>query len=222
MGYSNAGRVWQRRVLIVLSLLVPMCGALGVYTLRIAPVLFSDTELSLLLPQENLHSLAGKTLDPGFSRRLPEFFTPSAEAGWWQMQEWVYDLLRQRETVPVEMQSKEGLLVKELARVGRLSRADVFERLWPIFLVSFLYLLSAFSIFQRHQSPPGTTLAFFFVACALYFTCAAPVVSRLGALPPLPWKVLIAVLHIAAAGLITLVHFAFVFPQPKSILQKHP
>jgi signal transduction histidine kinase len=76
-------------------------------------------------------------------------------------------------------------------------------------------------VFQRHRTFSGSLLAFFFLACALYFISSAPVVSRSVTLNPVAFQILVAVLYASAGGLISLVHFAFVFPEPKEIVRKH-
>lgn len=155
-------------------------------------------------------------------QRLPEFFTRAAETAWWQHHARLYALLMSHRTVLVTGRGPQGVLTTEQAIVGPMPWADVLHRTWLIYLVALLYLLSALSVFQRHHSTPGTLLAFFFVACAFYFISAAPIVSRSVTLQPGYFQFLTVCLYAAAGGLITLVHFAFVFPAPKAVLRIWP
>jgi len=65
-------------------------------------------------------------------------------------------------------------------------------------------------------------LTFFFLACPLYFVRSVPVVSRSLTLHPVAFNIMIAVLHAAAGGLMTLAHFALIFPAPKRVLTRYP
>lgn len=215
-------RRWQQGALITLSLAVAVFMVSGLYSLCAAPVLILGPQLPYSLSESDIQSIADTKLDAAFRRHLPEFFTPTAEAKWWQLHEQVYNLLRTQRVTSVTVTDRLGRARTEQVWVESLSLMEALNRTWLIYLVAFIYVISALSILQRHPSSPGSILAFFFVACALYFTLAAPVVSRPLTLPPLVFQVFIAALHTAAGGLITLVHFAFVFPEPKPLVQRYP
>lgn len=95
------------------------------------------------------------------------------------------------------------------------------RRAW-LYLVALIYLITAVLVFQRHRSTSGSLLAFFLLSGALYFISAAPVATRSLTLSPLSLKILVRSVYLSAGGLITLVHFAFVFPKPKEILKRFP
>lgn len=215
-------RVWQGRALALLILCAGGLGLLGVYTLCTSPALSFETGRVFSLAEPALQRIDEVSLEPSFVQRLPEFFTRSAETAWWQQHARLYGLLTSQRMVQVIVRGPQGVLTTEQARVGPMPWADVLHRTWLIYLVALLYLLSALSVFQRHRSLPGTLLVFFFVACALYFTSSAPIVSRSVTLQPGYFQFLVTCLYAAAGGLIALVHFAFVFPAPKAILHRWP
>jgi len=145
-----------------------------VYTLHTSPALSFETGMVFSLADPALQRIKEVSLEPSFVQRLPEFFTRSAETAWWHHHAQLYTLLMSHRTVPVTVRGPQGVLTTEQAIVGPMPLANVLHRTWLIYLVALLYLLSALSVFQRHRSLQGTLLAFFFVACALYFTSAAP------------------------------------------------
>ncbi|MGE0681466.1 MAG: sensor histidine kinase, partial [Candidatus Binatia bacterium] len=96
------------------------------------------------------------------------------------------------------------------------------KRTWLIYLVVGFCLGSAMAVFRRHHSSQGTILAFFLLACALYFAASAPVVARSVTLAPAMFRLFVVMLYTAAAGFVTLPHFALVFPEPKPFLKTYP
>jgi signal transduction histidine kinase len=215
-------RVWQQRAVIVLSLLALGLGVFGIATLHTAPVLLRDSGAMLSFFDANITHLDDIPLEREFFLRLPEFFTATAETRWWQLQEQVYDLLRTQRVVRITWTASDGRVVSHQVQVGFLSVWKVLTQTWLVYIVALIYLGNALVVFHRHRSPPGVVLTFFFLACALYFVCSAPVVYRSVTLPPVPFHVLIAVLQAAAGGLITLAHFAVIFPAPKPVLTRYP
>lgn len=215
-------RAWPRWVLLALSVLALILGSLGIFTLHAAPALFLDEEGEYLLVGRDIQSLAHTPLEPTLLQNLPEFFTPTAEAHWWRHQEEIYKLLQEQPTVPVTWLGKDGALRTGTALVRVLPLGEVINRTWPLYLVAVLYLSSAVWVFCAQRSLAGMVLAFFFTACALYFTSAAPVMARPLTLSPLAFQLFITTLYVAAGGLLTLVHFAWIFPHPKPLLTRHP
>lgn len=215
------GRQWQRRGLLLLILLAVCLGLLGIYTLHTAPAVTFDSGLVVSLTAPDLQRIEDLLLEAPVFQRLPEFFTPRAETLWWQQQARLYHLLRAQQTVRVALTGPNGLPSTVQARVGVMPLSEVLHRTGLIYLVALLYIISGLAVFHRHASTTGALLAFFFLACALYFISSAPVVSRSLTLHPGYFKLFIKCIYAAAGGLITLVHFAFVFPRPKAILTRH-
>lgn len=160
-------------------------------------------------------------LDATFFLRFPEFFLPQKEKNWWQVQKEVYKFLAERDFVSIEfLDEATPRTVK--ANIKNMPFSLVIRKTGLIYLVALVYLLSAGFLFQRYRSPPGCTCTFFLIFGALYFISAAPVISRPLTLHPFCFQLLTKFIYIAAGGLITLVHFAFVFPKPKNIILKYP
>jgi hypothetical protein len=142
LGEDVLNRTVQHRVLLLLSLLVAVLGVLGLYTLCASPILSLGVAGSSLLTATDLQSIAHIPLDPTFFRSLPEFFTPTAEAHWWQQQEQIYTLLQQEPCVAVEWLGKDGVLRMGQAHVGRLPLLEAINRTWLLSLVALIYLTS--------------------------------------------------------------------------------
>lgn len=216
-------RSWQRQSLLFLVLLILAEGGLGVYALRTTPALSFNSHKWVALAEPPLHKIEHLTLDPALvSLRLPEFVSPTAEAAWWRMQEQIYTLLRDRHLVIVMFVDETGQMRNAEAQVGELPWPVVLRSTWLVYLVVAICVGSGIAVFRRHQTEAGTVLAFFLLDCAVYFVSSAPVVSRSLTLAPALFQAFIFLLYTAGAGLVTLAHFALVFPQPKAIVQRHP
>lgn len=221
-GTWRLNRIWQGRLLVVLSLLTLGLGAVGVHALYAAPALGFPSGLWFSLAEPPIQRIADLAFDATASLRLPEFFNPREEAAWWCVHEQLYALLQTRKSVAVTFRDQTGQWRTEEVRVGTLPVLTILQRTWLIYVVVGFCLGSAVTVFRRHPSTQGTLLAFFLLACALYFAASAPVVARSVTLAPAVFQVFVAVIYTAAAGFVTLPHFALMFPEPKPCLKKHP
>lgn len=215
-------QTWQGKVWGFFFLLCVCLGLLGVYTLHTSPTLFFDTGARGFPSKPSLQKIADIPLESTFFQHFPEFFARSSETRWWQRQERVSAALQAQDGVTVEFTEKDGVPQRRHARVGFVSLFEVVQKTWLIYVVALFYLVSARSVFRDHRSVPGIVLGCFFLACALYFTSAAPVVYRPLSLQPVFFQLFVSVLHCAAGGLITLAHFGLVFPEPKQIIPQYP
>lgn len=217
----NRGHLMAFGGLLSLILLALGLAILGIYTLHAAPTLsFTEAQFSFAIPAPDIRRIKDLTLETTFSRRLPEFFSSRAETIWWQMHERVYHILRESGTVSVEMPGANGVPRMVQAEVGLLPLSEAIQRTGTIYLAALLYLVWAISVYQRHRSPPGVLLAFFLLAGALYLISCAPVANRPVTLEPVCFKLLTFFVYASAGAMITLVHFTFVFPKPKGLLQR--
>jgi signal transduction histidine kinase len=194
----------------------------GVHALHTAPALGFPSGFWFSLAEPQIQRIADLELDTTASLRLPEFFSPREEAAWWRVQEQLYVLLRTRKSVPVAFLDQDGRWRTEEVRVGALPMLTVLKRIWLIYLVVGFCLGSAVAVFRRHLSSQGTILAFFLLACALYFVASAPVVARSVTLAPAVFRMFVVIIYTAAAGFVTFPHFALVFPEPKPFLRTYP
>ena len=213
---------FQGKIFVTLVLISVFIGIMGLYTLRTSPFLAVNSDSLLNSDQIHILRIEQTPLDSNLFLRLPEFFTPRQEKDWWQRHEKLYSLLTERDSVRVEFSDNAGTAREVEAIVTPMSFFLIIKRTGLIYFVALIYLLSAGSVFQRHRCLSGTLCAFFLVSTAIYFISAAPVVSRPLTLHPLLFRILIKSVYIAAGGMITLVHFAFVFPRPKEILRRFP
>ncbi len=91
-----------------------------------------------------------------------------------------------------------------------------------IYLSGLIYIISAITVFRKHRSESGLVLSYFLIFGGLYLISSAPIVSRSITLITFYFRLLVDLDYIAAGGLMTLVHFAFLFPRPKEIVKKNP
>ena len=218
----NLNRLWQKGIFLSLCLIIISIGILGAYALHTSPFLSFNSNFAPFIKEHSLNKIEDIKLEHSFSLRLPEFFFPRDENKWWQMQEGVYKALIKNEPVAVEYTEKDGVIRNVKANVVYTPLIDVIKETGLIYLAGLIYLLSAASVFRKHRSPAGIILALFLISGSLYLIASAPVVSRLITLPPICFKIFISSIHISAGGMITLVHFAFVFPRPKKIIESSP
>ncbi len=215
-------RVWQVKIISFLILINVSIGILGIYTLRTSPALSFDSGVPFHISWAKIRKIEYIKPDPTFFLRLPEFFTPKEEINWWHMQDKLYTVLMKNSSVMVEFTEKNGIVKEIEAAVGFMSLLEVIERTGLIYLAALIYIISAVSVFQRHRSTSGLIFAVFLLSGALYLISSAPVVNRSITLYTPYLKILINFIYISAGGMITLVHFAFVFPRPKDILRRFP
>lgn len=195
---------------------------LGIYTLHVSPTISFDTGFPYNISEPNIQEIEEIKLTPAFHKILPEFFTLKEESNWWQMHERLYRLLMEKDTALIEIMGRNGITTRMEAAVGLMPFSEAIKRTGFIYLAALIYIISAFLVFKRHPSASGSLLTFFLVSTGLYFISSAPLVSRVITLYPPYFKILISFLYISAGGMITLVHFAFVFPKPKEILKRYP
>ena len=215
-------RLWQRRIVVSLILINVSIGITGVYALSTSPILFPDNDTDLISSHHTIQKIAGVVLGPTFFYRLPEFFLPSEEAMWWDKEANIGSLLAKNKSVTVELTGVDGMAHTVEAVVGSVGLVEAVKRTGLLYLIALIYIISAVWVFSRHHSTPGWVLTFFLLFGGLYLMSSAPVVNRTITLPASYFKSLIIANYVAGAGLITLVHFAFVFPRPKKIIEKAP
>ena len=218
----NLNRKRLKGIFLSLCLIIISIGVLGAYALHSSPVLSFNSSSTPFIKEHSLNKIEDIELDSTFSYRLPEFFFPKDEHRWRQMQDAVYNALIKNNPVNVEYADKDGVVRNVRANVIYTTLIDVIKETGLIYLAGLIYLISAASVFRKHRSAAGIILALFLLSGSLYLIASAPVVSRLITLPPICFKIFISSIHISAGGMITLVHFAFVFPRPKKIIERSP
>lgn len=214
-------RSWQRILFFLLIVAISILGVLGISALRFAPALMFDSGEWLAVPDLEVRALDEISLDRTDLLRLPEFSDPQAERRWWHVHDQLFTYLNVRPSVWVTFVDDSGKVRVEQAQVAPLPFFVVLKRTWLMYFTAAMCLGSAISVFRRHRSPAGAVLVCFLLACAVYFTSSAPVVARTLSLSPSVFSFFISTLYISAASLTTLAHFAFIFPEPKQMLQQH-
>ncbi len=214
-------RTWQGSIIALLILVIISIGILGVYSLHTSSILVFDSESHFHTAEDELSKIGSMELDSSFFLRLPEFTTRKEEADWWQAHKEIYGLLTKKEFINVEFSSKSGKnIAVEKAAIDFMPLDDVLKRTSLIYLVALIYVISAVLVFKKHHSTAGLILTFFLLSAALYFISSAAVVNRAITLDSLYFRILIYSIYISGGGLITIVHFAFVFPREKKILKR--
>jgi len=212
----------QRAFFVFLLTVDLMVAVAGLYSLHDAPALRVDQPLPFPITCHQISRIDHLHLRPSLFLKLPEFFSPGEETVWWQGQRDLYELLRKKGRVEVELQGRDGSIDTVGATIVRLPLLDITSRVSLVYLVVFIYLIGAFSVFRTHRTTAGVVLAFFLLFASLYLLSSIPVMGRSLTLHPLCFRLFIYLIYISAGGLITLVHFAFVFPRKKEILQRYP
>ncbi len=197
-------------------------GLLGTYTLSRSPVISYNSELPFPIREDMIKRIEGVELDNTFFYRLPLFLTPKEEAQWWKLQTRVYEAIRDRNSVMLEFVDRDGVARTIQAPVDNMPVVEVIKMTWPIYLAALIHIISAVSVFKRQQPGPGAVLGFFLLFCGLYLISSAPIVNRSITLVPSYFKILTMANYIASGGLITLVHFSLIFPEPKKFIKKFP
>jgi len=215
-------RNWQETLFAVFFLFTIGVSGVGVYALHTSPALGFAAGFWFSLSDPEIRQLADLELDETASLRLPEFFAPQAEARWWLMQEQIYARVRSHSSLPVTFIAIDGTERRGEARIDALPLTLVFKRTWLIYLVMIVCLGSARSVFRRHTSTEGRVLAFFLLACGLYFASAAPLTCRSLTLAPWAFRLLVLTLHFAASSFCTFAHFALIFPETTPLVRQHP
>jgi hypothetical protein len=193
-GEISLNRIWQERIFALLILVSVSLGILGIHTFYTSPTLSFDYESPPPLSELSMQRIGHFKLDPTFFKRLPEFFTPTEESNWWQMQEGLYHALKENDALKVEFVEKSGVTKTVEAKVDLMSPFEAVKKTGLIYLVALIHLISAASVFQKHHSTSGSLLAFFLLSTALHFVNAAPVVSRSLVLHPSYFRRLIKVI----------------------------
>jgi hypothetical protein len=151
-------RVWQKSIFTFLMLISISTGILGVYTLQVSPALSFDSELSV--SEEAIAAIEGVNIPSSFFYRLPAFFTPGEESKWWEIQKRVYGVLKEKDSIKVDIIRKNGTMTEIMASVDTSAFSDVFIKTGLIYLAGLVYIVSAGSLFKRHRDEPGSILAF--------------------------------------------------------------
>jgi signal transduction histidine kinase len=210
----------------LLTLLIGVClgsAIVGFAAAIDAPIPTTDTDKPFSeLDIAAIEAIAGIPVEKHFFLRFPEFFRRSDEDRWWQAHQHMYAHLQTIEQISVVHRNTQGQAVQTVYRLKSEDTLRGLKRLGLIYVAAVLYILNALSVFVKHRDKQGSTLAFFFLFCALYFICGAPVVSRSITLNPIIFKIMINFLYIASSGLILIVYYAFIFPEPKRVLARLP
>jgi len=214
-------RKWQGIIIAFLIFVIISVGILGIYSLHTSPTLLLNSGSHFPTEEHKLHKIENIEVDSTFFLRLPEFTSQKEEAVWWQVHRKVYGLLTKKKSITVEFSDKGVVNIGvEKAGIRIMPYPDVLKRTSLIYLVALIYVISAVSVFKKHHSTAGLILTFFLLSAGLYFISSAAVVNRGITIDPLFFKILIYSIYISGGGLITIVHFAFVFPRKKKILKR--
>lgn len=210
-------------LLLVLLSIIFFLYYYGLLVLYQQPVLkLDDSSLFSVGRDVEIHKLDTIKIDKDYFIRLPDFFDLDRERGWWSKQNKVYELFESKKSVLVKYSIFTGEHYSKWMHVSHLSFSNVFLSSLPIYLTAFLFLLSAISLYIKHNTKEGFVLCLFFCFCSMYFVSAAPMVCRQWSLPVNASRLLINFHYIASSGLIALVHYALIFPDEKTIIKRFP
>jgi signal transduction histidine kinase len=209
---------------VILAIALVMAVAVvGVLALRSTPVLVDDSGVALGEDDaRRIRRVNDIALDADFTLQVPEFTRRADEDRWWQTHRRAYETLAANGHVTVELLAPDGTGETRRYRTEYLSLLDITRRLGLTYLAALLYLLTAVSVLTKDRAPHTLILSAFALAGALFLASGAAVASRGLTLAFPHFKLLFAFHHIGSAFLITLVHYALVFPRRKQFLDKLP
>ncbi len=188
---------------------------LGFYTLMITPYIGMELVLKNNIEIVKIEDML---LEKSDFQRFPEFFSQKAEAFWWQRQEKLYNIIRQKKIIRLELPQYNSPPIIISVQVKSFPTIEIFKKVGLIDLIALIFVILALHLFYRTNHFPNQLCAFFMAFLAMYYTSAAPVIYRDITLPPFLFQFFIKALFIGAGGLITLIHFSLIFPKPKSFL----
>jgi len=161
-------------------------------------------------------------IDKEIIQLFPEFFSRTKEDLWWKKQKELFEFLKNHGTAQGII-NKDGRRSKIQLFIHKLEIRDVFRKTALIYLCVIIYLISAILIKKKHSKYNfALPAAIFLVSAALYLSSTAPLAGRQLTLHPFYYKLLIWLNYIAGGFIISLIHFALLFPKPKKIVIQYP
>ncbi|MBU0678853.1 MAG: hypothetical protein KJ626_12140 [Verrucomicrobia bacterium] len=154
--------------------------------------------------------------------RYPEFVGPRDEARWWERQQELYTLLSTHTQLTFHVSRGERSPIGIPINVTTRSPLVLLKDTGFIYLAMLVYLVAARIVSRRSTLFSDRLSGFLFTSIALYLACAAAVIERGLALPTTAQHLFMSGIYLGAAGLISLVHFSWIFPARIWLLEKWP
>ncbi|MEJ2380448.1 MAG: sensor histidine kinase [Gammaproteobacteria bacterium] len=207
----------------VLLAAVAACSVFGIVTITRTPVLTTRSGEALTASEiSRVRNVAGIEIPPAYFLRFPEFRAVAAERQWWTLQREVAGALTGRSSVVAALEGPDGQRHRQTLRVAYPDVYQAIKSSWLIYLAVVLYCVIAWSVYSKHKTAAGTVLGLFCLWCALYCATSAPIVGR-GLVVPFPqFRWLMDINYVADSGLVTVIHFALLFPERKPLLDRWP
>lgn len=96
----------------------------------------------------------------------------------------------------------------------------MLQQTWLAYFSALVLITSAFNVVRRHPSTSGYLLGAYLMSTGLYLIASVPVTSRSVTLPPECFRGFVKLIYASAAGTISILHFAFLFPRKKTLIEK--
>jgi signal transduction histidine kinase len=209
----------------VLTFYVVLCVGscfLGIYAMHSTPVFYLDSKPVSENYDFQIKKVESVLLIPTDIWKLPLFTSPSNEKKWWQTQQQLDLAIKGKKSAKIEIM-RDGNSPEQVAvSIDMMSFEDVVKKLSVIYIVGFIYLLTAISVFRRHISTAGFLCAFFLASTALYLISVAPVVHRPLFMDYGLLRFLVTLFFISSTGQLAIVHFSIIFPSKKHFLKTYP
>jgi len=214
-------RTIQQAILLLYVFLCIGVSILGIYALRTTPLFYQDSEIISDTSRFQIKKVGPVALAPTDIWKLPVFISPRDEKKWWETQQQIHQAIKGKKTVAIEIIRDENLREQLDVAIDKMPVADVLKKLSVIYVVGFIYLLTALSVFRRHATTAGFLCAFFLASTALYLISVAPVVHRPLFMDYELLRLLICLFFISSTGQLAIVHFSIVFPSRKHFLNTY-
>ena len=169
-----------------------------------------------------LKKLGPHEIDRELVQLFPEYFSRKKEDRWWNRQKRLYEFLKANKTAPGVIR-KDGQEFNVLLFINSIDPKTIFNKTGLIYLSMAIYLMSAIFVRGKHSNYSfGLPAAIFLLSATLYLSTSAPLAGRQLTLNPLHFKILVLLNYVAGGLVISIVHFAFLFPKPKRLIVNHP
>ncbi len=195
---------------------------LGIYALLNSYVLCSDKGL---INPHRITAISGIKLSDDIFWTFPEFFLRSLETRWWSKHREIYQALEiyEKNSKPVTIIEKSKTSKGFCVYVSHPTFTNILKKTSVFYIVALVWLISSWLIKRKYsKDESGKALSTFLASGSLYITSMTPLAERFITLPPVEFKLLIMLNYISGGGLISIIHFAMIFPKQKHIIEKHP
>ncbi|MBP7830403.1 MAG: hypothetical protein KA248_10840 [Kiritimatiellae bacterium] len=190
------------------------------------PTVFHYDETSaahdLLSQSDTLIEINGIPLKMSDFLHYPEFFSRGMEREWWAKAAALHQRLSSDREARLVTLREDGTSASATLPLRRMPWRILVQRTAISYISAVLCLIIGASVLVRAADIHRFLIALLSANSALYLICMTALRTRDLVLPSAALRLLVNLSYFGAAGCLTLIHFAMVFPQPLPLLRRHP